>query len=546
MSKKQSFLKGATILGLAGIFIKILGAGFKIPLAGKIGAEGMGYFMAPYPIYNLLLVIATAGIPTAIARMIAERETIGDTHGIFRIIKVIFKPLLVIAILFSAILFFGAEWIAKSVGLDNASYAFKTIAPALLFVPIMSIFRGFFQGIQRLKPFAISQIVEQLFRVLIGLTLAFVLFNKGVEFSAAGATFGAAIGSFFGLLIIFFMYKSVKKSEFKKILESTPVQNNELDWSILKQLLMISVPITIGASIMPVMNSIDLMLVVKRLNSIGIDNATELYGILTGFAVTIVNFPQILTASLQISLVPAVTQMVVEYKTAIKDKLDSIEEKRKHLSDTINTGIKIALIIGFPCAVGLVTLSEPVMMLLYSSQPESAKIGADILAVLGWDLIFLALYQATTGILQGLKMQMMPALNLSIGLVFKVILTYTLVGMPMFGITGAAISTIAAFAVASALNVRTLYKEDYIEINIFKLLLKPAISAFVMGLFVIFAYDIIAGVISGKLATIITIAIAGLIYVSMIIATKALEESEYDMMPGGSKLKKLAQKLGRI
>lgn len=546
MSKKQSFLKGATILGVAGIFIKILGAAFKLPLADKLGAEGMGYFMAPYPIYNLLLVIATAGIPTAIARMIAEKETIGDTHGIFRILRVIFKPLVAISVIFAAVLFFGAEWIAKSVGLDSAVWAFKTIAPALLFVPVMSIFRGFFQGIQKLKPFAISQIVEQIFRVIIGLTLAFMLFNKGVEYSAAGATFGAAIGSLAGLIIIYLIYRMVKKKDYEEILSKPAMETSESDWSILKQLLMISIPITIGASIMPMMNSIDLMLVVKRLNSIGLENSKELYGILTGFAVTIVNFPQILTASLQISLVPAITQMIVEYKTALKNKLDDVEEKRKHLSDTVNAGIKTALIIGFPTAIGLVTLSGPIMILLYPSQSESARIGGTILAVLGWDLIFLALYQATTGILQGLRKQMLPAINLAVGLIFKVILTYTLVGMPRFGVTGAAISTIAAFAVASALNVAALYKEDYLDLKIFKLLIKPAISAAVMGVFVIFGYDIISKFLSPKLSTVITITIAGIIYLVMIIMTKTLQEHEYDMLPGGGKLKKLAKKLGRF
>lgn len=545
MSKKNSFLKGATILGLAGIFIKILGAAFKIPLAGKIGAEGMSYFMAPYPIYNWLLVVATAGIPTAIARMIAEKETIGDTHGIFRIIRVIFKPMIVVAIVFSAILFFGAESIARIVGLDEAKYAFMTIAPALLFVPIMSIFRGFFQGIQRLKSFAISQIVEQLFRVVVGLTLAFFLFSKGVQYSAAGATFGAAIGSFFGLLIIYYIYRVVKKNEFKALLSQPAMETTDTDWSILKQLLMISVPITIGASIMPTMNSIDLMLVVNRLNSIGIENAKELYGILTGFAVTIVNFPQILTASLQISLVPAVTQLVVAYNKSVSENASDVEEHRKHLSDTVNAGIKTALIIGLPCAIGLVTLSEPVMLLLYSSQVESAKIGAQILSVLAWDLIFLAVYQATTGILQGLKKQMLPALHLAVGLIFKVVLTYTLVGIPMFGVTGAAISTIAAFAVASALNVWVLAKESYLDVNIFKLFIKPAISAAVMGAFVLVAYNPLSNVLGSKFATLVTIIIAVIIYGGMILATKTLHDHEYDMLPGGSKLKKLAKKLGR-
>ncbi len=547
MSKKQSFLKGATILGLAGIFIKILGAFFKIPLGNKLGPEGMSYFMAPYPIYNWLLVVATAGIPTAIARMIAERETLGDTHGIFRILKVIFRPMIVIAVIFSAVLFFGADEIAKAVGIDGAKYAFRTIAPALLFVPIMSILRGFFQGIQKLKPFAISQIVEQLFRVGVGLALAYLLFSKGVEFSAAGATFGAAIGSLGGLVAIYLIYRMVKKNEFGEILKKPAIKTTETDWDILKQLLSISIPITIGASIMPTMNSIDLALVVNRLVSSGLDPliAREQYGVLTGFAVTIVNFPQILTASLQISLVPAITQMYVGYTKSIKEGLKDINERRIELNNTINAGIKVSLIIGFPCAVGLVTLAEPIMMLLYSKQPESAIKGAEILTVLGWDLIFLALYQATTGILQGLRKQMIPAINLAAGLIFKLILTYILVGNPNIGVTGAAISTIAAFAVASVLNVLYVSKREYLELKIFSVIFKPALSSFVMGIFVYFGYDVIASFLNTKVATVVTILIAMVVYITMILVTKTLEEHEYEMLPGGNKLKKLAQKFGR-
>jgi stage V sporulation protein B len=308
---------------------------------------------------------------------------------------------------------------------------------------------------------------------------------------------------------------------------------------ILKQIVIISIPITIGASIMPTMNSVDLMIVVRRLTATGFENAGNLYGILTGFAVTIVNFPQILTASLQISLVPAVTQLYVIY-TKSKE-----EEDRLHLEKTITAGIKSALIIGVPCAIGLVTLSGPVVMLLFSSQPEAAVIGGGILKILGWDLIFLAVYQATTGILQGLKKQMLPALHLAIGMLFKVVLTYTLVGIESINIHGAAISTVVAFAVASALNVYAVQKQTYISLNIFKIGIKPLISGLVMGTFVLVAYPIFEGYLGLKLAAVITIAIAALIYGVLIIMTKALSHEEYDMLPGGSKLKKLAIKLGK-
>lgn len=544
MSKKQSFLKGATILGAAGIFIKILGAVFKIPLSNKIGAVGVAYYMAPYPIYNLLLVIATAGIPTAIARMIAEKEITGDTHGIFRILRVILKPLSVIAVVFATLLFFGAGLIADFVNIPNSAMAFRTIAPALLFVPLMSILRGFFQGIQRLKFFAVSQIIEQIFRVVVGLALAFYLFNHyGPELAAAGATFGASIGSFGGLIGIYFIYRHIKKRDYADQLKLPALKSQETDREILRKLLSISVPITIGASIMPVMNSVDLALVVNRLKASGVLDAEAQYGALTGFAVTIVNFPQILTASLQISLVPAITQMFVEYKGA---KAHDQEEKRKHLSDTVNTGLKVALIIGLPCAVGLATMAEPIMLLLFSSQVESATFSATILSILAWDLIFLAVYQATTGILQGLKMQMAPAKNLAMGLVFKLVLTYSLVSLPSIGVKGAAISTIAAFLVASALNVYQIARQDYLKLELIKISIKPIISSLVMGLYVVLSHATVERILGGRLSTLVTILIAGLIYGTLILVTKTLHEEEYDLLPGGSKLKKLAKKLGSV
>lgn len=542
MSKKQSFLKGATILGAAGILIKVMGAVFKLPLFNWIGAEGSSYFMAPYPIYNWLLVVSTAGIPTAIARLIAEKETRGDTHGIFRIISAIFKPMVAVSVIIFAILFFGANAISEWVGIPNAVYAFRTLAPALLFVPAMSIFRGFFQGIQKLHGFAITQLVEQMVRVSVGLGLGAIVFfvmDKGPAFAAAAATFGASAGALFGFIVSFSLYKYIKKRTYTEKLKQVSEFPQESNWYLVKQILIISIPITIGASIMPTMNSVDLMLVVRRLTDIGVENARDLYGILTGFAVTIVNFPQILTASLQISLVPAVTQLFVIYQDT------KSESDRQHLSQTVSAGIKAALIIGIPCAIGLVTLAEPVMLLLYSKQPESAVLGASILKILGWDLIFLAIYQSTTGILQGIKKQMLPALHLAIGMVFKVILTYVLVGSPTFGINGAAISTVVAFAVASMLNVWALAKQPYLNVNLFKLGYKPLISGAVMGGFVMLAYSPLSGILGSKLSTVLTIVVAASIYGFLIIMTKALSHEEYDMLPGGSKIKKLAIKLGK-
>ncbi|MDD2215155.1 MAG: oligosaccharide flippase family protein, partial [Eubacteriales bacterium] len=206
---RKTFLQGAVILGIAGLIIKLLGAVFRIPLANIIGDTGMGYYQTAYPVYVLLLTLSTAGIPVAISRMVAERNALGHPYEAYRVFSVSFVLLFGIGIFSSALLFFGAEAIVNYLGNPGAKHAMMAIAPALFFVPMMAAFRGFFQGTQDMKPTAISQVAEQLFRVIIGLTLAILLISRGLEFAAAGASFGATAGAVGGLgtVILIFIYR---------------------------------------------------------------------------------------------------------------------------------------------------------------------------------------------------------------------------------------------------------------------------------------------------------------------------------------------------
>ncbi|HCU07645.1 MAG TPA: polysaccharide biosynthesis protein, partial [Clostridiales bacterium] len=294
--KNKTFVKGALILGIAGLTIKVLGAAFRIPLTNIIGDDGMGYYQTAYPIYVLFLTIATAGIPTAISRMVAERNAIDQPYEAHRVFKLSFLLLLAIGLTSSSILFFGAERITALIKEPEAVHAMKAIAPALFFVPLMASFRGYFQGRQNMTPTAVSQVIEQLFRVAVGLGLAVYLLPKGLQYSAAGASFGATAGGIFGFLGILILYLFHKK-EIAADLEHadrTPIENTG---AILLGLLVIAVPITIGASIMPIINAIDTAIVKSRLVDIGYDSALarSLYGQLTGMAAPLINFPQVLT-----------------------------------------------------------------------------------------------------------------------------------------------------------------------------------------------------------------------------------------------------------
>jgi len=525
MSTKKTFLRGAAILGAAGIVIKILGAIFRIPLGNMLGDEGMSYYQTAYPMYLLLITISTAGFPTAIAKMISEKRAVSDYDGIRKIFKTSFYLMTVMGFISFIVLYFGSETIVKLVKNDPESvFAMKAMAPALLFVSMMSVFRGFFQGLQDLKPYAISQIVEQFFRVIIGLGLAVLLIDRGIAYAAAGATFGAAVGGFFGLIFMVIYYLRSRNNIFEGV-ESIH-ENDESYGEVLKKLVLISIPITMGAAVIPVMNIIDLGIVMRRLNSIGIiDQANDLYGQLTGYANALTNLPAIITVAFQISLVPAITSLKITNKEQLKT--------------TIETAIRISLIIGLPAAVGLVTLSEGIMMLLYPSQLEIVSSVSRILSVLGWGVASLAVFQISTGILQGLDKQTLPARNLFTGAIAKLVFSYVLIGIPEINILGAAISTVIAYSIAAVLNLKDVFKYSKIKPDLRKMFVKPVIVVAIMGALVKSTYYFGSMYISPRTATLAAVLVGVVSYTVLLFVFKVIDDDDLKLMPYGSKLKKI-------
>ena len=534
MSKK-TFMKGAIVLGVAGIIVKVLGAFFRIPLANIIGDTGMGYYQTAYPIYVLLLTLSTAGIPTAIARLVSERNAEGDNQEAYKVFKVSFGLLLGIGLVSCAILFLGAPLFVKHTAAPEAIHAMRAIAPALLFVPIMAAFRGYFQGLQDMSPTATSQVYEQLFRVVFGLGLAILLVPKGIEYAAAGASFGATAGAVFGLIAIFIVYLRRRKTLQAEIANSIDCGHRESGGTIIKKIIIIAIPITIGAAIMPIMTSLDLVIVQNRLVEAGYtaEQANSLYGQLSGFSAPLINFPQVLTQSVAMSLVPAIA---AAYKTKDMD----------FLRHNVSLGLRTSMIIGLPCAVGLIVLAEPIMKLLYPSQIESALNAAGCLAILAFGVIFLSSVQTLTGILQGVGKQMIPVRNLAIGAVFKVAITYILTGIPELNVKGAAVGTVAAYIVASTLNLMAVKKYTGVKFDVSLTYIKPTVSAVCMGAVVWGGYRVLFGVLnSNSISTVISVGLGVIVYVVLMFAMGAITDEELLLLPKGRKLAALAGKFRR-
>lgn len=550
MDNKKTFVEGAFVLGIAGVIIKLMGFAFRIPLGNMIGDTGMGYYQAAYPIYVFLLLIAIAGIPIAISKMVSERIAVGNYHEAYRVFRISFLLLFGIGISSFSICFFASGLITEYLGVPNARYAMMAIAPALMLCPMMAAYRGYFQGMQNMTPTAASQVMEQLFRVITGLALAFLFLSKGVQFAAAGASFGATAGGVAGLLTIMYIYR-VNKVRFDDDIRRSKEQSEDItpNKKILKDILIIAIPITIGASIMPIMNVIDVGIVVRRLTLTGwtAHEATSLYGQLSGFVGPLINFPQVLTQAVSMSLVPVVA---AAYK---RNDIDFVKKN-------VELGMRIALLIGFPCAFGMIALSEPLMKTLYPFRVEAAISAASLLVIMGVGVIFLSTVQTLTGVLQGIGRQLIPVRNLAIGALAKVFITYTLTGVVFINVKGAAIGTVSAYIIASTLNIFAVKKYTGAKFNIRLTYMKPIAASLVMAICALGSYHIMmltAGRLISKsmnnsgtlsiflptaVSTLAGVLVGAVLYIVMILKLKAITKEELSNMRSKGKLGRFIDK----
>lgn len=526
-TKNNSFMKGALILTLAGFLVKILGAVYRLPLALMIKDEGMGLYQMAYPIYITLLAISTAGLPTAISKMVAEDMAVGKYKNSHRIFIISLLVLSVIGFVLTVLLMSTAERLASDVmGNAKAFYAILSIAPAIFFVSIMSCFRGYFQGLQDMIPSAISQVAEQIGRVAAVFVLASYFLPYGVEFAAAGAAFGPVVGSVAGLAVLLIIYF---KRRGQILIRVAGDHGRELETPrhIIYRLFAFAVPITLGGLITPVMNLADATIVSRRLQFAGfsVTRATELYGQLTGMAAPLINLPPIVTMALSASLVPAIAEAV-----ALKN--------HSLIGARAETGIRVSVILGLPASLGIFLLAEPISNLLYKN-PEAGI----SLAALSFGVLFLAITQTTTGILQGIGKTLIPVQNMLVGAAGKIILNYTLTGIPSVNIKGAAYGSVVGYMLPAMLNLYAVATLTGISLDFASIFVRPALAAIIMGLSVVASYNRLLA-FGPKISTLGAIALGTAVFPVLLIVLGGIRREDMELLPGGAKLIKFLNKFG--
>lgn len=506
MNQKQHFLKGAMILSIAGAISKMLGAIYRIPLARWLGGEGIGLYQLAYPIYTTILALATAGVPVAISVLVSRKETQGFTGDSRKIFRVSLILLFVFGIILTLLVMQSAEFIATIV-LKNprAYYPVFAVAPAIFFAGLMSVFRGYFQGHQEMLPTAVSQVIEQLFRITAVLYLALLLLPRGLEYAAAGATFGAVVGGVAGLTVLgifYFRHKKAQKLSLNKL-----VYSGTKSIDLAKEMVRLAVPVSFGAVVLPLVQVLDAIIVPGRLMDIGytISQATALYGELAGMAAVLISLPTIFTISIATSLVPAVSEALAR-------------DERRLLNDRINYGFRAGMLISLPCAAGLYILAFQICDLLYHI--PSAGIALEPLA---FSCIVLAAFQLSSAGLQGIGRPQIAMRNLVITGILKVIFNYTLTSIPMLNIKGAAIGTVLAFLVGSLLNTYYLHKLTGVSYEGGRFL-KIILITVLMTIAVKFSYGIVVGMdISSHIATVVAITVGIGIYGGLLFIIRELD-----------------------
>lgn len=466
-----SLLGGAAILGAAAVISKLLGTLQKIPLQNMAGDGVFGIYNAVYPLYILILTLATAGIPIAVSKFVSEQMVVGKPLEAKRILKIACTVLSITGLFFFALLYFGAGWIAASIGIAQTETAIKSVAIALLFVPVMAALRGYFQGRQNMVPTAVSQVSEQLVRVITMVALLLIFLHRGTgdEWIAAGATFGSATGAAAGLLIMLAYWWKQQSADrgaaygttdrmaqpgLQTTTGETDNSPGEPTLKVVSRFLRYALPICLGSLVVPMLTLVDTFTLPRMLIWRGLAEPQALHEFgLYNHGLPLVQLVTMVAGSMSAALVPIIAQ------ARAKNEWNVIRVRSV-------LAIRFTWLVGLAASFGLAVTAIPLNIMFYTS-PE----GWETMAILAFTAVFSTINIVSSAVLQGIGEVKMPAVHLLAGAVVKVL--FNLLLIPLWGIQGAAIAAIIAYATASALNLRYLHKRNGITVLTWGSIVRP-------------------------------------------------------------------------
>ncbi|MBR6620529.1 MAG: polysaccharide biosynthesis protein [Clostridia bacterium] len=587
--KGQSMLNGALILVMATLIVKVIGAIYKIPLTALIGEVGRGYFSSAYEIYTPIYAISMAGLPVAVSKMVSESVTLGnyrDARMIFRVAKRLF---LLVGIVGTLLLILIAFPYVKLGQCEDNLWSILMISPSIFFCCMMSTYRGYYEGLRNMTPTAISQVIEALGKLILGLAFAKITMSYGLNrfnsgetvfgkvcvtqeealsaiypYAAAAAVLSITIGTIAALGFMVLRKKIAGDTITRTMLVNSPRPQSSND--IAKALITIAIPMVISALITNITNLIDNFTIRTRLASAVAENidyfksafaaslqgsgtldkdiGTYLYGCYFS-ALDFKNLVTSITMSLGVSAIPALAAA-----RALKNK--------QEVTSTINSVIRICMLVAAPAGLGIAALAEPIMTLLYggTTAENLIPISSPIVMIYGIGTFVMALSTPLTNVLQAMGRADIPAKVVALGAIIKVICNFIFVGIPELNIYGATIGTLVCYTVIVTLNLYFTMKVSKCKINFVSTFGKPAISAIVCALSAYATHAVFSNILTfgdassrlngANFSTLLGVGVAVVVYAVMLLIVKGISKDDLLMLPKGKKIAKALEKYDLI
>ncbi len=527
--KKQSFLHGTMLLAMSTAIVKLIGAFYSIPLNDIIGKEGFGYYSTAYEIYTVLLMISTAGLPVAMSRMISAASSLGHYRQVRKIYTVSRTIFLALGLIGALLMTFFSKQLAAFQEQPDAWVAIAALGPACFLICLMSTYRGFFQGQQNMMPTSVSQVIEAIFKLIVGIAAAILLlyYTKSYAFAAGGAIFGVTMSCLVSSIYL--------NSCFRKAYRDLPVSTETVDSgkTIAKALLAIAIPITIGSAGLQILTVLETKIYMGRLletlTQVQADGQKGIYN----FTQKIFNMPCAFITPITISVIPAITAQLTARDKAVKA--------------TEESAARVTALISAPCAVGLAVLAEPVTALLGGYEGADLALATKLMTVLGICIVFNATVLLTNAMLQAHGHVNLPVINMFIGGIIKLVVVFILTGNPAIGILGTPIGSLLCYGCITVLNVLSIRRVIPDAPAIVTNLLKSVVAAVIMGAAVYGVkwglYGLLGAPAGRGMTAIITTGapiLAGVVvYVLAAVKLRAITREDCLLLPKGEKIAKV-------
>jgi len=541
--KKQSFLFGSFVLVVSVIITKIIGLIFKIPLANILGGTGMGYFSCAYTIFMPIYAASVTGLPAAISRMVAENIAFERYANVRKIRRIAILSFSLVGIFSSILIFFLAKPFTIFIENENAYPALVAIAPCVFFGAIISVYRGYYEGLRNMFPTAISQIIESVIKLGAGLGLSyatlvytektFLATGKvfgvvcknlddakiiALPYVAAAAIVGVTLSTGVSLIYLLIRYHIFGDGITKEMLSQD--KSTDRMRHLLRNLLKIVVPIALGSVITNLTSLIDLGTIMRVLNRT-IENSPQyfnekykeiladgttlkmlpnfIYGSFTGLALTI------------FGLVPSLTNMFGKGILPNLAEAWAIKDTAK-INKNIHAVIAVTSLLAIPAGLGIMVLANPILQLLYSSRQNEIMAVDTSLAILGIGIVFLSLAIPIFAMLQAIGRADLPVKIMLIGVSVKLIGNLTLIYIPKINVDGAAISTTLCYAVICVVSLISLKKITKVRLDFTRLFIKPTFAGLMCAGTAFLSYDLTNSFLGIKLSALLSICAGGLVY----------------------------------